>query len=45
MLAVLYALADVAMNQFALKDGWTILWPLNGVTIALLLMRPRARCR
>ena len=43
MLAVLYALADVAMNQFALKDGWTILWPLNGVTIALLLMRPRAR--
>ncbi len=41
--ALLYALADIALNRFAFSDGWTILWPLNGITIALLLMQPRFR--
>ena len=41
VLGVLYLCADVALNRFAFSDGWTILWPLNGVTIALLLMRRR----
>ena len=39
--AVAYALADYALNGFGFSSGWTILWPLNGVSIALLLMRPR----
>lgn len=38
---VLYLLADFGMNMYALGDGWTILWPLNGITVGLLLMRPR----
>jgi diguanylate cyclase (GGDEF)-like protein len=38
-LALLYWGADTALNRFAFSHGWTILWPLNGVTIALLLMR------
>ncbi len=40
--AVAYFAADVALNKFAFADGWTIIWPLNGITIALLVMRPRA---
>ena len=40
--AVIYLAADVALNKFAFADGWTIIWPLNGVTVALLLMRPRS---
>jgi diguanylate cyclase (GGDEF)-like protein len=39
--AAIYLLADTALNIFVFGDGWKILWPLNGVTIALLLMRPR----
>jgi diguanylate cyclase (GGDEF)-like protein len=39
---VVYLLADWALNRFAFSNGWTILWPLNGVTIALLIRRPRA---
>lgn len=38
--AVIYFCADYALNYFAFSGGWTILWPLNGVTIALLIMRP-----
>ncbi len=30
------------MNRYALGDGWTILWPLNGITIGLLLMMRRS---
>jgi len=30
------------LNKFGFSNGWTILWPLNGVTIALLIMRPRS---
>jgi diguanylate cyclase (GGDEF)-like protein len=41
--ACVYCLADVFLNRFAFSDGWTIAWPLNGVTVALLLMRPRAQ--
>ena len=36
-----YFVADNVLNEFALGDGWQIFWPLNGVTIALLTMRPR----
>jgi diguanylate cyclase (GGDEF)-like protein len=39
--AAIYLAADVALNKFAFADGWTIIWPLNGVTVALLIMRPR----
>jgi diguanylate cyclase (GGDEF)-like protein len=37
--ALAYFLVDSALNSFAFSSGWTILWPLNGVTIALLLRR------
>ncbi len=40
-LSLAYLVADIALNRFAFSAGWTIVWPLNGVTIALLLMRPR----
>jgi diguanylate cyclase (GGDEF)-like protein len=40
VVAVLYFAADCFLNRFALGDGWEIFWPLNGVTIALLIMRP-----
>jgi diguanylate cyclase (GGDEF)-like protein len=41
--AILYFVADVLLNKVALGDGWQIFWPLNGVTIALLISRPRAQ--
>jgi diguanylate cyclase (GGDEF)-like protein len=41
--ALIYAIADIALNSFAFSDAWTIVWPLNGVTVALLLMRPRSQ--
>jgi hypothetical protein len=31
--ALIYLAADVALNRFAFSDGWTIVWPLNGITI------------
>jgi signal transduction histidine kinase/CheY-like chemotaxis protein len=37
-----YAILDFALNRFAFSDGWTIVWPLNGVNVALLLMRRRS---
>jgi diguanylate cyclase (GGDEF)-like protein len=37
-----YLVFVLALNRFAFSDGWTIVWPLNGVNIALLLMRPRS---
>lgn len=40
--AAVYFLADSGLNYFGFSDGWTILWPLNGVTIAILIMRPRS---
>ena len=39
--ALIYFCVDFALNKFAFSAGWTILWPLNGVTIALLLRRRR----
>jgi diguanylate cyclase (GGDEF)-like protein len=39
--ALVYFLVDYGLNSFAFSSGWTILWPLNGVTIALLLRRRR----
>ena len=36
-----YFVADAVLNKIALGDGWQIFWPLNGITIALLISRPR----
>ena len=36
-----YFAADAVLNKVALGDGWQIFWPLNGITIALLISRPR----
>lgn len=38
---LIYFAADVALDKLVFPDGRAILWPLNGITIALLLMRPR----
>jgi diguanylate cyclase (GGDEF)-like protein len=40
-LAALYFLAIALLSKVALGDGWHIFWPLNGITIALLIGRPR----
>ena len=32
----------LGLNRFGFSDGWTIIWPLNGVTIAILLGRKRS---
>ena len=39
--ALIYVCVDLALNKVGFDAGWTILWPLNGVTVAVLLMRPR----
>jgi diguanylate cyclase (GGDEF)-like protein len=41
--AAVYFVADFSLNWFAFADAWTIIWPLNGVNVALLLMRPRSQ--
>jgi len=38
---LVYLGVDLLLNNYAIANGWTIIWPLNGFTIALLLMRPR----
>lgn len=43
VLSAIYFAVDIALNRFAFSDGWTIIWPLNGVNVALLLMCPRAQ--
>jgi signal transduction histidine kinase/DNA-binding response OmpR family regulator len=40
--AAVYLVVVTALRIFAFKDTWSIIWPLNGVNIALLLMRPRS---
>lgn len=40
--AVAYCAADVAINLFAFSDGWTLMWPLNGITVALMIVQPRS---
>ncbi len=40
--AAIYAVVDAALNRFAFSEVWTIVWPLNGLSVALLLMRPRS---
>jgi diguanylate cyclase (GGDEF)-like protein len=40
-IAAAYFIADTLLNKFALGDGWAIFWPLNGITIALLIRKPR----
>jgi len=37
-----YAIVVIALNRFAFGEAWNIIWPINGVNIALLLMRPRS---
>ena len=39
---LIYFVADTSLNMFAFSAGWTILWPLNGITIALLICRPKS---
>jgi diguanylate cyclase (GGDEF)-like protein len=39
---LIYFIADTSLNMFAFSAGWTILWPLNGITIALLICRPKS---
>ena len=39
---VIYAVVVIALNRFAFSEAWNIIWPLNGVNVALLLMRPRS---
>jgi diguanylate cyclase (GGDEF)-like protein len=41
LFALLYFFADFVLNQFIFSERRAILSPLNGVTIAVLLMRPR----
>ena len=41
VIAGAYFVVDTVLNKVALGDGWTIFWPLNGITIALLISRPR----
>ena len=41
-LFLVYFVADTSLNLFAFSAGWTILWPLNGITIALLICRPKS---
>jgi diguanylate cyclase (GGDEF)-like protein len=40
---LIYFCVDSALNTFAFSNAWTIIWPLNGVNVALLLMRPRSQ--
>jgi hypothetical protein len=40
--AAIYAIVVIALNRFAFTEAWDIIWPLNGVNIAVLLMRPRS---
>jgi diguanylate cyclase (GGDEF)-like protein len=40
-LGLAYLAADIVLNKLALGDGWQIFWPLNGITIATLVMRRR----
>ncbi len=42
-LTLAYAVVVIALNRFAFSEAWNIIWPVNGVNIALLLMRPRSR--
>jgi diguanylate cyclase (GGDEF)-like protein len=42
-IGLLAFVADSLLNHFAFGDGWTILWPLNGFTVAALLMLPRSK--
>jgi signal transduction histidine kinase/DNA-binding response OmpR family regulator len=39
---VIYMVVVIALNRFAFSEAWSIIWPVNGVNVALLLMRPRS---
>lgn len=39
---LIFCVADTLLNKFAIGPGWTILWPLNGIVIAMLISRPRS---
>ena len=38
-----YVIVVIALNRFAFSAAWNIVWPLNGVTVGLLLMSPRSQ--
>jgi diguanylate cyclase (GGDEF)-like protein len=40
--AVVYFLAYAAIDRVGFSSGWTILWPLNGITVAVLIALPRS---
>jgi len=40
--AAVYLVVVAALRVFGFRDAWSIIWPLNGVNVALLLMRPRS---
>jgi diguanylate cyclase (GGDEF)-like protein len=42
LIAGIYFVGDFALNKLVLgENGWQIFWPLNGISIALLLTQPR----
>ena len=43
LVALVYTTVDTLLNRYTLGVGWTILWPINGVTIAVMLRLPRRR--
>ena len=38
----IYMIGVPSLNHFGFAEAWTIIWPVNGVNVALLLMRPRS---
>ena len=43
LIGCLYFCGELALDKVVLgENGWQIFWPVNGITIALLLMRPRS---
>jgi diguanylate cyclase (GGDEF)-like protein len=43
LVGVVYFTVDFTLNRIGFTEGWTILWPLNGISIGILLMQPRSR--
>jgi len=42
LIAATYFLLDLVLNRLVLRaEAWEVFWPLNGISIGLLLMRPR----
>ena len=39
--AVWFAIGEFVANKITFAESWSIIWPLNGIAVALLIMRPR----